>query len=197
MVVAGAGPCGLSLSLALARAGIEVTLVDREDNVDARPRAAHMTAPGVQIFKRAGVYEDVQRAGFCPKDWTFRSIDGSSIVKIEDVGMSRSPDATIAMPSGTLCKILLSHVERNSQITLKWGCKVLDVGQDEDSAWILVNGQDGTEKKLRGDFVCGCDGGTSQVRKSMFGERSFPGKTWDVQFVATDVSRMTRNLVFT
>ena len=147
-----------------------------------------MMAPGIQIFKRAGVYEDVRRAGFCPKDWTFRNIDGSPIVKIEDVGVSKSPEATIALPSGTLCEILLSHAERNSKITLKWGHQVIDVGQDDDSAWVLVKGQDGIEKKISGDFLCGCDGGTSQVRKSLFGERSFPGKTWDVQFVATDVS---------
>ena len=27
------------------------------------------------------------------------------------------------------------------------------------------------------------------MRKSLFGEKNFLGKTWDVQFVATDVSR--------
>lgn len=189
VIVVGAGPCGFSLSLALARAGIEVTLMSSENAVDSRPRAAHLAAPGIQIFKRAGVLEDVRRAGFLPKDWTYRKLDGSPIMTVEDIAVSKSPEATIVLPIGTLCEILLAHVQRNSKISLKWGHRVVDVGQDENSAWAIVKDQNGTEKKVNGDFVCGCDGGTSQVRKSLFGERNFPGKTWDVQFVATDVSK--------
>ncbi len=189
MIVVGAGPCGLSLSLALARAGIEVTLIERENTIDSRPRAAHLTAPGIQIFKRAGVLEDVRRAGFLPRDWTYRKLDGTPIVTVEDIAVSKSPEATIVLPMSMLCEILLSHAERNSKIFLKWSHRVVDVGQDENSAWAIIEEQDGTEKRISGDFLCGCDGGTSQVRKSLFGEKNFPGKTWDVQFVATDVSR--------
>ncbi|MCJ1424708.1 hypothetical protein MMC29_002596, partial [Sticta canariensis] len=82
---------------------------------------------------------------------------------------------------------MVSHAERNSKIVLKWSHRVVDVGQDENSAWVVIKEQDGTEKRISGDFLCGCDGGTSQVRKSLLGEKRFPGKTWDVQFVATDV----------
>lgn len=189
MIVVGAGPCGLSLSLALARAGIEVTLIDKENTFDSRPRAVHLTAPGIQIFKRAGVLEDVRCAGFMPKDWTYRKLDGTPIVTVEDIAVSKSPEATIVLPIGILCEILLSHAERNSKIFLKWRHRVVDVGQDENSAWAIIKEQDGTEKRISGDFICGCDGGSSQVRKSLLGEKNFPGKTWDVQFVATDVSR--------
>lgn len=189
MIVVGAGPCGLSLSLALARAGIEVTLIDRENTIDTRPRAVHLTAPGIQIFKRAGVFEDVRRAGFLPKDWTYRKLDGTPIVTVEDVAVSKSPEATIVLPIGMLCEILLSHATSNSKIFLKWNHRVVEAGQDEHSAWVVIQEEDGTEKRISGDFLCGCDGGTSQVRKSLFGEKNFPGKTWDVQFVATDVSR--------
>jgi len=189
VIVVGAGPCGLSLSLALAQAGIEVTLIDRENTIDSRPRAVHLTAPGIQIFKRAGVLEDVRRAGFLPKDWTYRKFDGTPIVTVEDVAVSKSPEATIVLPIGMLCEILLYHAERNSKIFLKWSHQVVDVGQDENSAWAIIKEQDGTEERISGDFLCGCDGATSQVRKSLFGEKNFPGKTWDVQFVATDVGR--------
>lgn len=149
----------------------------------------HLTAPGIQIFKRAGVLEDVRRAGFLPKDWTYRKLDGTPIVTVEDIAVSKSPEATIVLPIGMLCEKLLVHAERNHKISLKWNHRVVDVGQDENSAWAVVKEQDGTEKRIHGDFLCGCDGGTSQVRKSLFGERSFPGKTWDVQFVATDVGK--------
>lgn len=167
-------------------------LIDRETTIDSRPRAVHLTAPGIQIFRLAGVLEDVRRAGFLPKDWTYRRFDGTSIVTVEDVAVSKSPEATTVLPIGMLCEILLSHAERNPKVLLKWNHRVVDVGQDENSAWATIKEQDGTEKRISGDFLCGCDGGTSQVRKSLFGEKNFPGKTWDVQFVATDVSRKRR-----
>ena len=189
VIVVGAGPCGLSLSLALARAGIEVTLIDKETTIDSRPRAVHLTAPGIQIFRRAGVLDDVRRAGFLPKDWAFRKLDGTPIVKIEDVAVSKSPDATVVLPIGMLSKLLLSHAEKNSKINLKWRHPVVNVGQDENSAWVTVKKQDGMETTISGDFLVGCDGGTSQVRKSLLGDKNFPGTTWDVQFVATDVGR--------
>lgn len=47
-IVVGAGPCGLSLSLALARAGIEVKLIDKEYTIESRPRAVHLTAPEIK-----------------------------------------------------------------------------------------------------------------------------------------------------
>jgi 2-polyprenyl-6-methoxyphenol hydroxylase-like FAD-dependent oxidoreductase len=165
-----------------------VTLVEKRITVDSQPRAAHLMAPGIQILRRAGVLEDVQRAGFLPKNLTFRKLDGTPIVSIEDVAVSKSPEATVVLPIGMLGNILVSHAEKNSKISLMWGHTVVDVGQDENTAWAIVKKDDGTETRITGDFLCGCDGGTSQVRKSLFGAKNFPGKTWDVQFVATNVS---------
>ncbi|KAH8585599.1 hypothetical protein B0O99DRAFT_475748, partial [Bisporella sp. PMI_857] len=187
VIVVGAGPSGFSLSLALAQEGVEVTLLERDSTVSDAPRAAHLMAPGIQILARAGVLEDVREAGFLPKNMAWRKLNGTTIVTIEDIAQSKSPEAMTVLPLGQLGKIMLAHAEKNSKISLKWGHRVIDVGQDENSAWAVIQQEDGTEKKITGDFLCGCDGGTSQVRKSLFGARNFPGKTWDVQLVATNV----------
>ena len=171
----------------LARAGIEVTLLDKANTVGIQPRAAHIFAPGVQILRRAGVLRDVRRVGFIPKNQSFRKADGTAIVTIEDCAPSNSPDATTVIPIDTLGKVMLSHAEKNDKISVKWNHRVIDVGQDENSAWVIVSDDGGPEQTIFADFVCGCDGGTSQVRKSLFG-RNFPGKTWDAQIVATNVS---------
>ena len=125
-----------------------MTLIDRKDTIDSRPRVVHLAAPGIQIFKRAGVLEDVRRAGFLPKYWTYRRLDGTPIVTVEDVAVSKSPEAAILLPIVMLCEILLSHVERNSKIFLERSHRVVDVGQDEISAWAIIKEQDGTEKEL-------------------------------------------------
>jgi len=179
------------LSLVLARAGIRVTLLDKADGVDSQPRAAHIFAPGIQILRRAGALGDVRRAGFVPKNSTFRKPDGTPIVTIEDFALSKGPDATIVLPIDTLGKILWSHAQRYDNISVRWGYRVLEVGQDEDSAWVSVRENGGAEMTINADYVCGCDGAASQVRKSLFG-REFPGKTWDDQMVATNLGRDLR-----
>lgn len=173
----------------LAQAGIDVTVLDRESTIDTRPRAAHLMAPGIQMFKLAGVLDDVRRAGFLPKNWTYRKFDGTPIVTVEDIANSKSPEATICLPLGPLNEILLAHAQKNARISLKWSHRVVDVGQNDNSAWAVVEDPDKRERRIRGDYLCGCDGGASQVRKSLFGEKNFPGTTYDVQFVATDVSK--------
>jgi 2-polyprenyl-6-methoxyphenol hydroxylase-like FAD-dependent oxidoreductase len=183
----GAGPTGFSLSLVLARAGIEVTLLDKGPTVDDQPRAAHHAAPGIQILRRSGVLEDVRSAGFLPKTMSWRKVDGTPIVSIEDVAQWKSPDAMTVLPLGMLGQVMLFHSKKYSNLSLKWSHQVLDVGQDENSAWVIAKNEEGIEKKISGDFICGCDGGTSQVRKSLFGREGFKGKTWDFQLVATNV----------
>ena len=187
----GAGPCGFSLALVLARAGITVTLLDKANAVGSQPRAAHIFAPGIQVLRRAGVLSDVRRVGFIPRDQTFRKADGTPILTIEDFSASGSPDAVTVLPIDTLGKIMVSHAQKNDKISVRWSCRVVDVGQNENSAWVTIKEDGGPDQKIIGDFVCGCDGGSSQVRKSLF-DRNFPGKTWDDQMIATNVSEISR-----
>lgn len=81
-------------------------------------------------------------------------------------------------------------------VEILWGRKVVGVGgQEEDSneAWVDVEaeGDETNEKRrerLEADFVVGCDGGNSGVRKCLFpGRANFPGFTWEEQIVATNV----------
>lgn len=81
---------------------------------------------------------------------------------------------------------------------ITWGQKVVALGgteEDAEAAWVeceSANGE-GERRRWTADFVVGCDGGNSSVRRLMFVYGSFPGFTWDEQIVATNVS--TRCLI--
>jgi 2-polyprenyl-6-methoxyphenol hydroxylase-like FAD-dependent oxidoreductase len=190
VIVVGAGPSGLILSLLLANAGIKVTLLDAASTLDDRPRAAHYAPSAIRVLRKAGVLDDVRRDGLIPGNMTWRKIDGTPIVSLEDCAQSKTPDAMTVLPLNKLGKVLLSHVEKNQNITIRWNHRVVNVGSDNNFAWALARTKDGTESKLEADYLCGCDGATSQVRRTLFGEKNFPGKTWDVQIIATNVSLM-------
>ena len=79
---------------------------------------------------------------------------------------------------------------------VSWEHKVVGAGEDdgvkgageegEGRAWVDVEVKGGGKKRVRGDYVVGCDGANSAVRKALFGE-VFPGFTWEEQIVATNV----------
>jgi 2-polyprenyl-6-methoxyphenol hydroxylase-like FAD-dependent oxidoreductase len=85
-----------------------------------------------------------------------------------------------------LGKALLEHCERNKSVDIRWNARVSSVGSNEKGAWAVVQEKDGSETRYTADYLCGCDGANSQVRRSLLGSK-FPGKTWDAQIVATNV----------
>ena len=131
--------------------------------------------------------EDVRSAGLIPNHMTWRKVDGSVITSIQDVAQPSSPDALTVLPLNMLGAVLLRHCEKKSNVTVLWNKKVTDVGSDEKGAWAVVEWECGKEERWTADYICGCDGANSQVRKSLFGNE-FPGKTWDAQIIATNVA---------
>ncbi|KAH8676557.1 hypothetical protein BGZ60DRAFT_429069 [Tricladium varicosporioides] len=186
VIVVGAGPSGLALALLLAKSGIKTTLLDAASTIDDRPRAAHYGPSAIRVLREAGVLDEVRRDGIIPGNMTWRKIDGTPIASILDDPLKRGPDGMTVLPLNFLGRLLLDHVERLENSTVKWNHKVVSIGQDEKSVWANVRTTDGQEVTVTGDYLIGCDGANSQVRKSLFGD-SFPGKTWDAQIVATNV----------
>ncbi|KAH8594079.1 hypothetical protein B0O99DRAFT_662349 [Bisporella sp. PMI_857] len=183
VVIVGAGPSGLVLALILARHGIKVIILEAASTVDERPRAAMYAPSAVRVLREAGVLDDIRRDGFIPKDTSWRKANGERIATVYDCAPSYSEDALTVLPLGPLAKLLVAdHVIGNENIDLRWNSKVVGTGQDAEKAWAeLENGE-----KVEGDYLCGCDGANSSVRKSLFGS-DFPGKTWHAQVVATNV----------
>lgn len=94
---------------------------------------------------------------------------------------------------GELCAVLAEELERKG-VGVVWGQKVVALGGTEENAeaaWVeceSVDGSGGERRRWTADFVVGCDGGNSSVRRLMFGSGNFPGFTWNEQIVATNVS---------
>lgn len=185
----GAGPSGLLLCLLLSKHGIPVHLLEAEDHLDTRPRAAIYSPSAMPDLIRAGVLDEIRRRGMTLDTMSWRKFeDHSEYVRLDwsDAAQAGGVDLrTTCLVLDQLTRLLLDEFLNKYNGTVHWNHKVVTVGQDADQAWVDVETPEGP-KRIHGDYVLGCDGAQSQVRKSLFGD-DFPGFTWDQQIVATNV----------
>lgn len=171
----------------LAKKDIAVQLVDAAETLDAQPRATHYGPPAVHELARAGVLDDVRAEGFIARTVCWRKLNGEEIAGLDGGVLDGTSDQLTCLPLDKLGKTLYRHLKSQPSAKVSWGHKVLSIGQSEHKAWIEVETTSG-QSKLEADYIVGCDGANSQIRKSLFGDWAFPGKTWDEQIVATNVS---------
>jgi 2-polyprenyl-6-methoxyphenol hydroxylase-like FAD-dependent oxidoreductase len=140
-VVVGASLAGLMTGLALSRAGLAVTILER---------AAAFTRTGAAVAIDGGRLAGLARLGV------------TSVVP-------RAPRGRL--PSGapwlTLHTGLRAAVDADPRIVLRTAAVVEDVGQDAASAWVVT--ADG--ETVCGDLVVGADGHRSVVRRRVAPER--------------------------
>jgi 2-polyprenyl-6-methoxyphenol hydroxylase-like FAD-dependent oxidoreductase len=75
VVVVGAGPSGLLLTLLLARNNIPVLLVEQTNTLDTNSRATHHGEPATYEFERAGVLDAIRGESFFPVSLSWRKLD--------------------------------------------------------------------------------------------------------------------------
>lgn len=94
-------------------------------------------------------------------------------------------DRFIVLPVHLLAQLIHQEVKAFENVKIYWNHKFISLHQTESKA-IVTAESEGHVKCFSGDFVVGSDGAGSEVRKALFG-KSFPGRSWDVQIVATNV----------
>lgn len=186
VVVVGAGPAGLLLALLLAKRNVPVQVIDSNKSVPQQARATHYASPAVYELQRAGVLDEVRSEGFSPGKVVWRKLDTSVIAGIDGTLMKDEYDRMVCLPLNRLCEILLDRLARESHAVVSWGYQALSIGQENDKAWIEVE-YGGQRETITASYIVGCDGANSQIRRSLFGDWEFPGKTWNEQIVATNV----------
>ena len=205
VLIVGAGPSGLLLALLLGLRGIPTLVVESSSSLDQQPRATHYGMPAVQVLRRAGVLDDVLDQGFHMRHVSWRKLNGEYLasINLDDLdGVDGGEDRIAVLPLQKLGAIILRHIEEKCQgvVEVSWGCKVENVEQDDDKAWVTIRTPststttspsttiETTSTTISSQYIIGCDGANSIIRRTLFSSSPdpFPGTTWPVQVVATN-----------
>ncbi|KAF9881070.1 FAD binding domain-containing protein [Colletotrichum karsti] len=188
VVIVGAGPSGLLLALLLSKHGIPVQILEAQDHLDQQPRAAHYGPAAIPELRRAGVLDEIRRRGMSITTFVWRRFEDHSSITGFDAGVLSDVDGQDLRPAclvlQDLDQLMLDEFLQKYEGTISWEHRVVGLGQDEDRAWVDVETPQGS-KRIEADYVVGCDGANSAVRKGLFGDE-YPGFTWGTQIVATN-----------
>lgn len=185
VIVVGAGPSGLVLALLLAKQSIRVTVLERSNEYDKQPRASFYSLPAIHELRRAGVMDEVSERAFHANGVSWRYLDGTHIASIS-ADDTPQEERMVSLPLDELIPLIASHLGKQPSAKVLLSHEVTAIGQDQDHAWVEVQTPEGS-RRLEATYVVGCDGGSSKIRRDLFG-KNFPGRTWDQQIVATNAS---------
>ena len=144
-IVVGAGPSGLLLALMLSKVNIPVLVLEGSDVLDDSPRAAFYGPPAAYELGRAGVLDEVREQGYDPIITCWRKLDGTYLAGWDCSVVKNDWDRLACMPLKDLDQLLYRKVKEQSNVEVLFSHRVVDVGQDDSSAWVDVGA--GSEKK--------------------------------------------------
>jgi len=201
VTIIGAGPVGLLLALLLARKNIRSMVLEQSDDIDVSPRAVVHYPTVLDVFKKAGIYEHVADHGMrlwgaC---WRGALVDdgkGNKLLGpvIAEFAM-RPNNADGAKPEGGfvsafaqgyLTALMLEEVRKTGLVEVVF--KANFTGFQEGSADIeIAFATPAGSQSLRSEYLVGCDGARSSVRKAA--SITFSGHSWPERLLAVDLER--------
>ena len=165
VLIVGAGPTGLMLAGELALAGIDVAIVERRASQDLPgSRAGGLHSRSIEVLDQRGIADRFLSEGKVVQVGQFSGVP----LDISDFP-TRHP-YSLGLWQNHIERILAGWVGELA-VTIYRGREVTGFAQDETGVDVeLSDGQ-----SLRAEYLVGCDGGRSLVRKAAGIE--FPG--WD------------------
>ena len=180
VIVAGAGPAGAATALLLARAGVDVLLLDRAVFPRSKPCGDCLSVGATAVLRRLGLLDAVLAEPHARlRGWRIAAPDGSSFVAT--FGTAAAPHAATALHDTALSRCALS-VERSVFDALIVAAAIAAGARFEQQAVIdVARGAHGAVTGVRtraGVHPCavtvGADGLRSVVAKRL-GARARPG----------------------
>ena len=190
VVVIGAGPVGLCLSLALAQDEIPVTLIETlgDDNfLEQVPRAGTNHPATLEMFDRIGLYEKIEPRGIiAPVFHYWDRHENKLIAAFDHVHLKDDTDFPYVLQCERI-KIVeeaLKMAKAHPPIDLRLRTTFNAFEQDADRVIARVTNPAGEEEVIEGRYIVSGEGARSIVRKDLgieFDGFTYPDRTLNIE----------------
>jgi 2-polyprenyl-6-methoxyphenol hydroxylase-like FAD-dependent oxidoreductase len=181
--IVGAGPVGVVAAMACATKGMQVVVFEAERGIDHSPRAATTHPSTLEMLAQLGLLEEFRSLGLVARHFQFWDGATKSLVAEFDHEVLRDETPfpyVVQTEQHKLCELGLRRLAAMANVRVRLGTGVTEVSQDADRVRIIAKSAEGAEHHDF-DYIIGCDGGRSTVRKCM--DVEFEGYTWPERFL--------------
>jgi 3-(3-hydroxy-phenyl)propionate hydroxylase len=183
ILVAGGGPVGVIMALALARQNIAVHVLEAEARVNDSPRAATTHAATLEMLDDLGLADEVARRGLIEPKFRIWDRAGRKLIVEFDFGLLRNDTRfpyVIQCEQHKLANMTIERLRSHPHARVEFSTRVTAVEQFDDRVEVVVDTASGA-RKLAGSYLIGADGGRSTVRKAL--DIEFEGYTHPERFL--------------
>lgn len=185
VAIVGGGPVGLMLALFLDRYGVRSVVFNSERTTRWHPKGSTHNARSMEHHRRLGIASKIRALGL-PADHPtdvayFTRFNAYELARLRMPSSAEKMAAVAASPRFDQTpepihrgnqmyveRFLFDHAKTTPNITLRFGYEVTSFDQAHDGVMLTaVHLSDGRSENWRADYLAGCDGGRSFVRRTL------------------------------
>ncbi len=182
VLIAGAGPIGLTAAIELARRGVDFRIVDPIIEPPQYAKAVGIQPRTLEVFEGMGVLNRILDAAI-QMFGQLVYVNGEKVAQIEFGTPADVPFGFTAIPQYATERILREELAMHG-VQVERGLQVTGFEQDAAGVTASLHG-DGGLQTVRARYLIGADGAHSVVRKTL--GLTFEGAAFEEQYMLGDV----------
>ncbi|MFC0844136.1 FAD-dependent monooxygenase [Streptomyces noboritoensis] len=183
VLIAGAGPVGLSAAAELRRHGVDCRLVERLPGRLPFAKAVGIQPRTLEIWDRMGLARAAIEAA-APLRGQLMYVNGREQARIDLALPPEVPYGFAALPQYETERLLEEYLA-SLGTAIERGTELLSFTQDQDGVTAHLRTASGADEEVRVRYLIGCDGAHSLVRKGL--GLTFEGAAFPEEYMLADV----------
>lgn len=169
--IAGAGIAGLTLALALAKYGAQVTILEQNSQIQEVGAGLQISPNAAKVLQALGLNDDLEKQGLAPQGiniFPFRAKSPLTTLTLGDTAEARYGTPYYVLHRADLAQLLHKACKRFANIDIHFGVSDFDVTEGPKGLTVSFTTPKGPETRKAKAFI-GADGVGSPTRTKLLG----------------------------